>query len=65
MVVLGIGVVTAAGKALLARQFIDMNRARAEAMYSAFPRLLNASASAPGAGAGAHGEQQHTFVETD
>ena len=65
MVVLGIGVVTGAGKALLARQFIELTRARAEAMYSAFPRLLSASASAPGAGAGAHGEQQHTFVETD
>ena len=42
------------GKALVARQFVNMTRIRIEGLLAAFPKLL-------GSGSGT----QHTFIETD
>jgi coatomer subunit delta len=46
-------VCTRQGKALVSRQFVEMNRLRVEGLLAAFPKLL-----------GPH-VKQHTFVETD
>lgn len=51
-VVLSASVCTAAGKALVSRQFVEMNRLRVEGLLAAFPKLVGHS-------------KQHTFVETD
>ncbi|KAI2511846.1 coatomer subunit alpha [Fragilaria crotonensis] len=52
MVVLSASVCTSSGKALVSRQFVEMNRLRVEGLLAAFPKLVGHS-------------KQHTFVETD
>mmetsp|Transcript_22290 Transcript_22290/g.61923 ORF Transcript_22290/g.61923 Transcript_22290/m.61923 type:complete len:549 (-) Transcript_22290:189-1835(-) len=52
MVVLSASVCTRQGKALVSRQFVEMNRLRVEGLLAAFPKLVE------------HG-QQHTYIETD
>lgn len=44
---------TRQGKALVSRQFVEMNRLRVEGLLAAFPKLVGLS------------NKQHTFVETD
>lgn len=51
-VVLSASVCTRQGKALVSRQFVEMNRLRVEGLLAAFPKLVGHS-------------QQHTYVETD
>ena len=51
-VVLSASICTRQGKALVSRQFVEMNRLRVEGLLAAFPKLLGTA-------------QQHTFVETD
>ncbi|KAJ1458488.1 hypothetical protein M885DRAFT_512953 [Pelagophyceae sp. CCMP2097] len=53
MVVLSAAICTKAGRTILARQFVDMNRLRIEGLLAAFPKLCNM----PG--------KQHTYIETD
>lgn len=53
MVVLSASVCTRQGKALVSRQFVEMNRLRVEGLLAAFPKLM-----------GEH-NKQHTYVETD
>jgi len=57
MVLLAAAVCTKSGKALVSRQFIEMERARIEGLLSAFPGLMSSDNS--------KGAKQHTFVETD
>lgn len=52
-VVLSASVCTRQGKALVSRQFVEMNRLRVEGLLAAFPKLVGLTA------------KQHTFVETD
>uniref|UniRef100_A0A6S8RZN8 Coatomer subunit delta n=1 Tax=Ditylum brightwellii TaxID=49249 RepID=A0A6S8RZN8_9STRA len=52
MVVLSASICTRGGKALVSRQFVEMNRMRVEGLLAAFPKLMGHS-------------KQHTFVETD
>lgn len=52
MVVLSAAITTKAGKALVARQFVEMSRLRTEGLLSAFPKLMGSG-------------KQHTFVETE
>eukprot|EP01134_Creolimax_fragrantissima_P002837 CFRG2837T1 len=52
MVLLSAGICTKTGRAVVARQFVEMTRSRVEGLYAAFPKLLSES-------------QQHTFVETE
>uniref|UniRef100_A0A7S1Y850 Coatomer subunit delta n=1 Tax=Grammatophora oceanica TaxID=210454 RepID=A0A7S1Y850_9STRA len=54
MVVLSASVCTKSGKALVSRQFVEMNRLRVEGLLAAFPKLV-----------GHASKTQHTFVETD
>jgi len=56
MVLLAAAVCTKSGKALISRQFIEMERARIEGLLSAFPKLMSSDGK---------GAKQHTFVETD
>ena len=51
--VLSASVCTRQGKALVSRQFVEMNRLRVEGLLAAFPKLVGLST------------KQHTFVETD
>lgn len=51
-VVLSASVCTRQGKALVSRQFVEMNRLRVEGLLAAFPKLVGHS-------------KQHTYVETD
>jgi coatomer subunit delta len=51
-VVLSASVCTRQGKALVSRQFVEMNRLRVEGLLAAFPKLIGHA-------------KQHTFVETD
>mmetsp|Transcript_102089 Transcript_102089/g.295379 ORF Transcript_102089/g.295379 Transcript_102089/m.295379 type:complete len:543 (-) Transcript_102089:81-1709(-) len=53
MVVLSASVCTRQGKALMSRQFVEMNRLRVEGLLAAFPKLVGLS------------NKQHTYVETD
>jgi hypothetical protein len=53
MVVLSASVCTRQGKALVSRQFVEMNRLRVEGLLAAFPKLVG------------HTSQNHTYVETD
>eukprot|EP01087_Luapelamoeba_hula_P000203 TRINITY_DN1012_c0_g1_i1.p1 TRINITY_DN1012_c0_g1~~TRINITY_DN1012_c0_g1_i1.p1 ORF type:complete len:509 (-),score=113.75 TRINITY_DN1012_c0_g1_i1:83-1609(-) len=53
MVVLAAVVCTKAGKALMARQFVEITRVRLEGLLAAFPKLMGS------------GGKQHTFIETD
>eukprot|EP00596_Hydrurales_sp_CCMP1899_P003856 CAMPEP_0119042044 /NCGR_PEP_ID=MMETSP1177-20130426/14308_1 /TAXON_ID=2985 /ORGANISM="Ochromonas sp, Strain CCMP1899" /LENGTH=453 /DNA_ID=CAMNT_0007008547 /DNA_START=63 /DNA_END=1421 /DNA_ORIENTATION=+ len=53
MVVLSIAICTKNGKALISRQFVEMNRIRIEGLLAAFPKLLGTDS------------KQHTFVETE
>jgi len=50
---LSASVCTRQGKALVSRQFVEMNRLRVEGLLAAFPKLVGLS------------NKQHTFVETD
>lgn len=50
--VLSASVCTRQGKALVSRQFVEMNRLRVEGLLAAFPKLVGHS-------------KQHTYVETD
>jgi len=52
MVVLSASVCTRQGKALVSRQFVEMNRLRVEGLLAAFPKLIGHA-------------KQHTYVETD
>jgi len=71
MVLLAAAVCTKSGKALVSRQFIEMERARIEGLLSAFPGLMSSDNSK----GKIHnleqftkrilGAKQHTFVETD
>ena len=49
---LSASVCTRQGKALVSRQFVEMNRLRVEGLLAAFPKLIGHA-------------KQHTFVETD
>lgn len=51
-VVLSASVCTRGGKALVSRQFVEMNRLRVEGLLAAFPKLVGHA-------------KQHTYVETD
>jgi coatomer subunit delta len=51
-VVLSASVCTRQGKALVSRQFVEMNRLRVEGLLAAFPKLVGHA-------------KQHTYVETD
>ena len=53
MVVLSAAVVNRSGKALIARQFVEMTRIRIEGLLAAFPKLVGSDI------------KQHTYVETD
>ena len=53
-VVLSGAICTKNGKALMARQFVEMSRIRIEGLLAAFPKLM-----------GSGEEKQHTFIETD
>jgi coatomer subunit delta len=50
--VLSASVCTRQGKALVSRQFVEMNRLRVEGLLAAFPKLIGHA-------------KQHTYVETD
>ena len=50
---LSASVCTKQGKALVSRQFVEMNRLRVEGLLAAFPKLAG------------HTSKQHTYVETD
>ncbi|XP_060572512.1 coatomer subunit delta-like [Ruditapes philippinarum] len=52
MVLLAAAVCNKGGKAIISRQFVEMNRSRIEGLLAAFPKLMNTG-------------KQHTFVETD
>jgi len=52
MVVLSSAIITASGKALVSRQFVEMNRMRIEGLLAAFPKLVGHA-------------RQHTYVETE
>lgn len=72
MVLLAAAVCTKSGKALVSRQFIEMERARIEGLLSAFPGLMS-SDNSKGKNSQSRtihlsyilGAKQHTFVETD
>jgi hypothetical protein len=51
-VVLSASVISGQGKALVSRQFVEMNRLRVEGLLAAFPKLVGHA-------------KQHTYVETD
>eukprot|EP00475_Leptophrys_vorax_P027387 TRINITY_DN39066_c0_g1_i1.p1 TRINITY_DN39066_c0_g1~~TRINITY_DN39066_c0_g1_i1.p1 ORF type:complete len:525 (-),score=64.80 TRINITY_DN39066_c0_g1_i1:429-2003(-) len=52
MVVLSAAIISKTGKALVARQFVDMARIRIEGLLAAFPKLVGTG-------------KQHTYVETE
>ena len=52
MVVLAAAICTKSGKAILSRQFVEMQSSRIEGLLSTFPKLLSSKG-------------QHTFVETE
>ena len=52
MVVLSTAIISGSGKALVSRQFCEMNRMRIEGLLAAFPKLVGHA-------------KQHTYVETE
>ncbi|KAH9514885.1 Coatomer subunit delta [Bulinus truncatus] len=52
MVLLAAAVCNRSGKAVISRQFVEMNRSRIEGLLAAFPKLMGSG-------------KQHTFVETE
>ena len=52
MVVLSSAIISGSGKALVSRQFVEMNRMRIEGLLAAFPKLVGHA-------------KQHTYVETE
>lgn len=52
MVLLAAAVCNKGGKAIISRQFVEMNRSRIEGLLAAFPKLMSSG-------------KQHTFVETE
>ncbi len=63
---LAAAVCTKSGKALLSRQFVEMNKSRIEGLLAAFPKLMSSAPGGSGSGGtGDKSSKQHTFVETE